>query len=52
MTIPGPGAEASARRYRARSLMVASYHLTESPGTAGSIASWTAPAAGGTGGGQ
>ena len=52
MRIPGPGAEALARRCGARSLMVASYHLAESPGAAGSIASWTARAAGGTGGGR
>jgi hypothetical protein len=52
MTIPGTGAQALARRRGARSVMVASYHLTESPVAAGSIASWTARAAGGTGGGQ
>jgi hypothetical protein len=52
MRIPGPGAEVLARRCGTRSLMVASYHLAEWPGAAGSIASWTARAAGGTGGGR
>jgi hypothetical protein len=50
MTIPG--AEALARPCGARNLMVASYHLAESPGAAGSIASWTPRAADGSGGGQ
>ena len=50
MTIPGPGAEALARRCGTRTLTMASYHLAEPPGAAGSIASWTARAASGTGG--
>jgi hypothetical protein len=52
MTSRGPGAEALARRCGTRSLMVASYHLAEPPGTARSIAPWAARAAGGTGGGR